>query len=499
MRIAIGAFSHESHSFSKDTVDIQAMRQVLFDDKDEIIENHRGVRGDGGGGWLGGYIDYAEARGWDIVPIFAAGAYPSGPVTRETYAYIKNKFIKNLTGEQVDGVLLHLHGACCVQGLDDAEGDLLTEIRNIVGERVPVLTVLDLHANVSELMVEKANAIYGYDTYPHMDVYEREQEACQLLEKIVLSKVTKPVMYRTQPPLLFPAIYTQTKGGPMEKLMEKAAAYEQEEKVINVSPFAGYYASDKREAGPSCVVLTDNAPELAEKIAKEMATCIWELQDEFFCDLPPIKEAIRQAEETEGLWAFVDECDDPLGGGSADGTYILNALMGSGLRPAGVSTIRDPEIVSQAWKAGIGGRVQGPLGVKVDKLHGEPVEINATVKLLVEREIPMADADPTSRQNVGKIAVLDHDGITIVVTELKAATEMMNIFKCLGIDITGYKALLLKGFGKAYEEVYKGIADHYIVPDSLGITSPDVRKAGHFTKIRRPVYPLDEEVDFRYE
>lgn len=185
-------------------------------------------------------------------------------MTRETYAYIKNKFIKNLTGEQVDGVLLHLHGACCVQGLDDAEGDLLTEIRNIVGERIPVLTVLDLHANVSELMVEKA------------------------------------------------------------------AAYEQEEKVINVSPFAGYYASDKREAGPSCEVITDNAPELAEKIAKEMATCIWELQDEFFCDLPSIKEAIRQAEETEGLWAFVDECDDPLGDGSADGTYILNALMRSG-------------------------------------------------------------------------------------------------------------------------------------------------------------------------
>lgn len=499
MRIVIGAFSHESHSFSKDTVDIQAMRQVLFDDKDEIIERHRGVRGDGGGGWLGGYIDYAEAHSWEIVPTFAAGAYPSGPVTGETYDYIKNKFIENLTGETVDGVLLHLHGACCVQGLDDAEGDLLTEIRRIVGEDTPVLTVLDLHANVSDLMAEKADAIYGYDTYPHMDVYERQQEACQLLEKIVSGKVGRPAMYRAQPPLLFPAIYTQTKGGPMEKLMEKAVAYEQEEKVINVSVFAGYYASDKREAGPSCVVITDNAPELAEKIAKEMAAYIWESQNEFFCDLPRIEDAVKQAEETDGLWAFIDECDDPLGGGSADGTYILRAVMKSGLRPAGVSTIRDPEIVSQAWKVGVGGKVQGLLGGKVDKFHGEPVEINATVKLLADREIPMADADPTSRQNVGKIAVLDHDGITIVVTELKAATEMMNIFKCLDIDITGYKALILKGFGKAYEETYQGIAEHYIVPDSLGITSPDVRKAGNFTKIRRPVYPLDEEVEFRYE
>lgn len=226
MRVAIGAFSHESHSFSKDTVDIDAMKQVIFDDKDTLIENHRGMRGDGGGGWVGGYIDYAEKQGWEIVPIFAAGACPSGPVTKDAYDYIKSKFIENLTGENVDGVLLHLHGAAVVQGLDDAEGDLLSTVRDIVGDDVPVMTILDLHANVSDLMVEKADAIFGYNTYPHMDVYEREAEACELLEKIVSRKIKAPVMCRKQPPLLLPAVLTQTKDGPMEKLMEKAYEYE---------------------------------------------------------------------------------------------------------------------------------------------------------------------------------------------------------------------------------------------------------------------------------
>lgn len=501
MRVAIGAFSHESHSFSKDTVDIEAMKQVIFDDKETLIENHRGMRGDGGGGWVGGYIDYAEKQGWEIVPVFAAGAYPSGPVTKYTYEYIKSKFVENLTGKKIDGVLLHLHGAAVVEGLDDAEGDLLSTVRDIVGDDVPVMTVLDLHANVSNLMAEKADAIFGYNTYPHMDVYERETEACELLENIVSGKIKKPVMCRKQPPLLFPAVLTQTKNGPMEKLIEKAYEYEKEDKVINVSPFAGYYASDKYEAGPSCVVITDDDEKLAKKIAKEMAEYIWKIQDEFFYELPPVEETIKKAESEEGIWAFIDECDDPLGGGSTDGTYILNALMKSSLRPVGVCTMRDPEIVAKAYEAGIGGTVSGMLGGKVDDLHGESVEVNATVKMLTDREIPMADADPSSRQNVGRIAVIDHDGITIVVTEAKAATELMNIFKCLDIDITGYKALLLKGFNKAYEEVYEGIVPtgHILIPDSLGITSPDVRKAGHFTKIRRPVYPLDEKVEFRYE
>lgn len=228
---------------------------------------------------------------------------------------------------------------------------------------------------------------------------------------------------------------------------------------------------------------------------------IWEIQDEFFYELPPVEETIKKAETEEGIWAFIDECDDPFGGGSTDGTYILNALMKSSLRPIGVCTMRDPQIVAKAYEAGVGGTVKGMLGGKVDDHHGEPVEINAIVKMLEDREIPTADADPTSRQNVGRIAVIDHDVITIVVTETKAYTELMNIFKCLDIDITGYKALLLKGFNKAYEGVYEGIVPdgHILIPDSLGITSPDVRKVGHFTKIRRPVYPLDKNVRFRYE
>ena len=499
MRIAIGSFNHESHSFCKDITDIESMKHVVFDDAEHIVEKHRGVHGTGGGAYLGGYVDYAEAHGWDILPLFAAGAYPAGPVTGEAYDYVKGQMLSHLKGQKVDGLVLHLHGASVVEGLDDAEGDLLSAFREMLGEDVPILTILDLHANVSDLMAEKADVILGYNTYPHIDIYEREQEVCRILEKMV-SGEAKPVTFRAQPPLLLPAVLTETKAGPMKKIMDRVFAWEKEDGVINVSAFAGYYASDKKEAGPSCIATTDGDPALAEKIAKDVADLFWEIREEFFVKMMPVKEAIAKAKNSGGLWAFIDECDDPMGGGSTDGTYILKALMDDGgIESAGVCTIRDPEIVGKAWEAGVGGTVKGMLGGKIDDLHGDPVPIEARVLQLHDEEIPGADDDPTIRQNVGRLAVIDQNGIIIIVTEKKANTENMNLFAYLGIDVKQFRIMVLKGFGKAYEGVFKDIPAGYIIPDSLGITSPDVRKIGNFQKIRRPVYPLDENVEMRYK
>lgn len=499
MRIAIGTFLHESHGFSNDITDIEIMKTNMFQDKDEIIDLQRGTIVCGGS--LGGYVDYAEAHGWDIVPTFVAAAYPAGPVTKDTYEYVKKKMLDNLRGEEVDAVLLHLHGAAVVEGYDDAEGDLLSAIRDLVGEDIPIMTILDLHANVSDLMVDKSNAIYAYDTYPHEDAHEREEEVCELLEKVVAGEV-KPTSYRGQPPILFPAMFTTTNDGPMKKLREKAVEWEQNEKVVNVSVFAGFYGSDKYEAGPSIVVITNDDPELAESVAKDMVDYMWELKDDFFLPMTPIDETIETIRNTPGLWAVIDECDDPMGGGASDGTFILQKFLESDIRPGGVSYIRDPEIVKAAKEAGVGGRVQGLLGGKVDDKHGEPVEIDATVVGLFNKKIPREFYDPNTLQDIGEVAILDQDGIKIVVTELKANSENIVIFQYFDVDISDMRFLILKGSGEAYKVAYGQYEvkpDAYITPESIGITNPDVTKIGDFKKLRRPLIPFDENVELRYK
>ncbi|MCI7303010.1 MAG: M81 family metallopeptidase [Clostridiales Family XIII bacterium] len=498
MKIAIGTFLHESHSFSNDITDIEIMKRNLFQDKKELIDQQRGTRGCAG--FLGGYVDYAEEHGWEIVPLFAASALPAGPVTRETYEHVKDKILTNLEGHQVDGVLLHLHGAAVVQGIDDAEGDLLSAIRELVGEETAIMTILDLHANVSDLMVEKADAVYGYDTYPHEDSYEREQEVCRLLEKVTAKKVV-PTSYRAQPPLVVPSVYTTTNEGPMKALMEKAVEWEKEEDVVNVAVFAGFYGSEKRETGPSCVVITNDNPQLAEKVAKDVVDYMWEIRDQFFIEMTPVDEAIKKVKENEGLWAFIDECDDPMGGGTGDGTYLLKKILESGITPGGVSTIRDAEIVKEAMRVGVGGRVKGLLGGKTDDQHGEPIEIDAEVIGLKTDKVPREYYDLDTLQDVGGIAVLDQDGILIIVTELKANSENIILFHYLDLDldISRMRIVLLKGSGKAYEQAYGNIPAGYITPESYGITNPDVTRIGEFKKLRRPIVPFDENVPLRYK
>ena len=500
MKVAIGSFVTETHSFSSDLTGLECFKQCIWDEAEQLVDAQRGARGDVGGAVVGGYIDYAEANGWDIVPLMAAGAWPSGPIPQDTYAEIKRCFEKELKKlpEDVDGILLHLHGAAVVEGLDDAEGDFLCFVRSFVKDEMPIVVILDLHANVSDLMIEKADAIFGYDTYPHFDVYEREQEAAAFLEKMVKGEV-KPYMFRAQPPLLLPAILTLTDTEHMKKLMARANYWESIENVENVAVFCGYYGSDKYETGASCVVITNDDAELAEKAAKDVADLFWELRDDFMFDMMPIEDAINTVTSNEGLWAFMDECDDPLGGGASDGTYLLKALMDASVRPAGISVIKDPEIARKAWDVGVGGTVKGLLGAKTDKFHGEPVEINAKVVKLSDAEIPISIDDTTVTQSVGKIAVLDQDGIFIVVVEYKGAFESINIFDIMGIDARDLKVVVLKGASGALKEVFGEYLSGYVYPASKGITNPDVTKIGEFKKIRRPIYPLDKDTTMRYK
>ena len=498
MKVAIGSFVTETHSFSKDLTPIEAFKSCVWEDADHLVSSQRGLRGDGGGANVGGFVDYAEAHDWEIVPLFCAGAWPSGPIPKADYERIKEKFRPQLENLQVDGVLLHLHGAAVVEDMDDAEGDFLNFVREFIGEETPVFVILDLHANVSDFMCEKADAIYGYDSYPHIDIYERQQEACRLLEKMVAGEA-KPFVFRAQPPVLLPSILTDTNNDPMMTIRTLAEDWEKEEGVINVSTFAGYYASDKYEAGPSAVVITDDNAELAVKISKDIADKFWELKEKFLYPLTPIEDAICQAKATDGPYGFMDECDDPLGGGASDGTYILQAILDAGFDSGGVSVIRDPEIVAKAWDAGVGGKVSGQLGGKIDDKHGAPVDINATVLQLTNQEIPLFYNDPTTMQSVGRMAVIEERGIKIVVTELKGGFEGIDIFGILGYNVEDMKALVLKGSSAAYKGVFGERIAHYEVIDSQGITSPDVTKIGEFKRLRRPIWPLDENVRMRYK
>jgi len=500
MRIAIGEFHHESNSFCATPTGVDQFRSApVYLDRgwsfgDEVLDVVRGTRT-----VLGAYVDYADERGWELAPLAAAETMPSGPIERAVYEELKHAMVSRLAAARpLDGVLLDLHGAAMVEGLDDSEGDLLLALRNVVGPRVPIVVVLDLHANVTATMVEVADILSGYDTEPHLDVYERGREAAALFERIASGELS-PTAAWVHPPMILPAINTCTANEPMHELMARAFAWEEQPDVLDVSVFAGFYGSDQRDAGASVVVTTNADERLAQSIAADMAQRLWDVRAGFLVPLTPVAEAVAMARRAGGLWAFIDEADDPLGGGPGDGTTVLRQVLEAGVENVAVCPLPDPEMVARAVAAGVDGEVEGLVGGKTDRRHGAPLHVHATVSDLRHAPLPFAHWDPSMTQDVGRIAVLKAGGLILPVTERKAGTEAINVFAALDIDLSPLQVIVVKGLGNTLKTTYGDLPRGYIEVESEGINHPDLRRIGTYHAVRRPCFPLDDDVTFGKE
>jgi microcystin degradation protein MlrC len=484
MRVAIGEFSHESNSFCAHETEIAQFEERELLGPDEMMA----ARADTGT-VVGGFFAGGREAGMNLIPTIAASATPSGTVSAEAYRTILSRMIDAVRGAgKLDGILLSLHGAMVAAPVRDAEADILREVRQ-AAPGVPIVVVLDLHANVTPDMVERADVILGYNEEPHVDAYERGIEAAQVLARLIAGEI-RPVTTHLQLPLILPAINMATERGPMRVLAEQRAELEGRTGVINISIFGGFYGSDQLEAGPSIIATTDGDEMLARELATSLARRFWETRHEFLVPLIRIPDAIRSALGRPGCTGLIDECDDPAGGGSCDGTAILQGLLDAGVSNAGIATIHDPEIVAQSLHAGLHGEVSGALGAKTDRLHGDPVQVTGRVKLIHQGPLSMR---PWSnlQEDVGTMVVLDIDGIDVIVTEQKVVSEDVDLFGLLGIDSSMKKMLGLKGLGLHLRRAYGNTITEYIPVAGKGVTNPDVT-ALPYRHIRRPVYPLDD-------
>src|SRR5882672_9211788 len=230
--------SHETNTFSPIRTDRAQFEAHDLRYGGELLEAYRGT-----GTCLGGMIAGAGARAITLVPSLAAAASPAGRVSKDFYAEARDRLLADLrTAGPLDGVLLDLHGAMVVEGLDDGEGDLLQAVRDAVGP-VPIAVTLDFHANVTRAMVDTATLLHGYKTYPHVDMDARGREAAARLADVAAGRIRPSVAYR-QLPMLPPIAGQLTTRGPMRRLYDLADAMERRPRVLSISIFAGFPLAD---------------------------------------------------------------------------------------------------------------------------------------------------------------------------------------------------------------------------------------------------------------
>jgi len=483
MNIAVVGLVHETNTFAPGRTDLHAFQSEWVQGNDAFLSRYTGTRTS-----MGGVIDVATVYGLELSAGFYTSATPSGMITSDTAEVLMQRVVDSVD-ETADGLLVILHGAMVAEGILDLEGELLRRIRAKVGKMHPIACTLDLHANISVDMVELADILVGYDTYPHVDVYERAVETVQLLVRMIRGEIT-PVRTCSRPNMLVvPQMMMTEEPGPMQEIMKRASLIEREDSVLNVTIAGGFPYSDVPEAGVSVVVTTDGDQELADRYAEQLSRMFWERRERFRYEaLDPQAAAAMAFAKPEGPVILVEGSDNVGGGAPADATHVLAQLINPPKKS--LIVIRDEDSVRVAHRLGIGGLFHERIGGKSDALHGMPVEVSGRVRLLGDGEYTHIGEYMTGqRASMGKTAVLEADMLTVVLTELRTPPWDPGHLSSIGIRAQDYHVIVVKA-AIAWKTAFGFICKSIIPVDSPGCCGSDLF-ALTYNHLSRPIFPFD--------
>jgi microcystin degradation protein MlrC len=478
-RIAIGGILHESNTFSSDLTDLKDFEGRSLSRGDEILAEFAASAHE-----VGGFIEGGEKYGFELVPAIVGNATPAGPVTDRALDKLTSELIDRLKkAGKLDGLLLALHGAMVVESHPDGDAEVLRRLREALGDELPIVVTHDAHANVAPVEIELSTALVIYKEVPHIDQRERGLHAARIMAAIVHDGA-RPTQAIEKPPMLYNILYHNTKREPMLPLVTEARRLERDNpKILGVSVPVGYQYADTPQMGPSVVVVTDNDPELARSEAKRLAAMMYEHRKVMKLDLPDPAEAVRQAVAEEKGPVVLVEMGDNIGGGSAgDATFLLSELVKQ--RAKGwVVAMWDPKAVKAAVKAGIGGSFDMEVGGKLDRMHGDPVRIRGTVKLLYDGEYVEPAVRHGGRRYLdqGLSAVIHAEGSTpdepnVVLLDSKRHTPFsLGQLTSAGVDPTRQKILVVKA-AVAFRAAYEPIAAKIIEVDTGGLTAVNPKR-----------------------
>lgn len=489
LRVIIGSISHETNTFSNVKTGLEKFKDRTFFLGEDIFQAFDGKRTIGSA-----FMKVAEEEGIELVPTIWAGATPQGLVTDEAFDYMLGKIVDGIkTAGDIDGVLLHLHGAMVVESFDDPEGQIFKSIRETAGRKIPLVSTLDLHANISKAMVDEADVLVGYDCYPHTDRYDRGLEAAKIMVDILQDKII-PTMTIEKPPMMPSTQRQKTSYYPMNALLDLAHKMEESERVVNVTVAAGYPFADIEHAGMSMVVTTNNDLELAERKAKKLSALAWRLRRDFLAEVVPVPDAVEEAMNlAEGPVVLADHADNPGGGAPCDGTLILRELIEKNAQNAVVALIADPEAVNKAIEAGIGEVITMKIGGKTDKLHGAPLKVTGEVRIISNGKFVSKGPMGTGMEvDLGRSVVLRSGGVDIIITEKRFQPTTLELYRSFGIEPAEKKIIVVKS-AVHFRASHEPIAKKIIEVDAPGIHSARL-SAFRYRKLRRPIFPLDPEM-----
>jgi len=492
MRVGIISLIHESNTFISTPTTMDLFRRDGLLTGQEIVERFAGGLNE-----ISGFLEGLDDAGHAAVPIFYASTNPSGTITRSTCEELMRIMFESLDrAGQLDGLLVAPHGANVGEGKEyrDLDGHWLSRLRESVGPEIPIICTIDPHANLSRRMVAACDATIAYRTNPHLDQKQRGLEAARLLDRTLAGSI-RPTQAAAFPPIAINIERQLTSAPPCLPLYERANRWLEHESVLSNSVVLGFPYADVEEMGSSFVAVTDGDPDLARRIADDLAEHLFEHRASFEGELVGIEEATEAALGMEGPVCLLDMGDNVGGGSAADGTLIAHALHRRNQSKAFLC-LYDPGAVQRVIEAGggPGNSIDLVMGGKVDTQHGSPLEAEITVRSLHEGHFQENEIRHGGRTNfnMGPCTVVETDtGLTILLTSLRTVPVSLGMMTSCDLDPADFHIIIAKGVHApvaAFEPVCKAL----IRVDTAGATAADMDRFEYQYR-RRPMFPFEKD------
>lgn len=476
-RIAIAGIGIESSTFSPAQTEEAAFHARIGD---SIFNRYSFFDADS---------DIRQRAEW--IPTLLGKSIPGGIVTREAYESMVSETLKMLEeGKPYDGLFFDIHGAMSVVGIEDAEGDLITRIREVVGPDVLISTSMDLHGNVSETLAKESDLITCYRMAPHEDALESKERSVRLLLERLENGKGKPAYKAWVPvPILLPGEKTSTRIEPGKSLYAKVPEVADQEGVIDAAIWIGYAWADEPR-NHAVVMVTGDDKDKVTAGAEKLANAFWDVRNEFEFVAPvgTLEESLQLALNSEKKpFMISDMGDNPTAGGAGDVTWTLQKLLNrtefkSDNGPSLIyASIPGPDLIEKAIEAGEGNTVTGMVGAAVDDRYAPPLELTGTVEAIRKGD---RDAEVEVVVKVGSIHV--------IVTKLRKPYHHKKDFTDLDLDPTQTDIVVVK-IGYLVPELYDMRGD-WIMALTPGGVDQDLERLG-YKNIKRPMFPLDADME----
>jgi microcystin degradation protein MlrC len=455
-----------------------------------MFDYHRGV-GEEVGGALSVFDPQDDV---ELIPTVGASSNTSGGVlTAEGFGRLSREFLGSLAEiGAVDAAYFSLHGAMQAENEDDPEGYLLQEARRILGEEVPFVVSLDLHGILTDRMLQHSDAVVVYHTYPHVDFFETGVRSATLLMRILREGV-RPVTARVKIPVLARGDEMITETGAVGECIRLAQEIESSAAGLSASVMWGNPFTDVPELQSSGIVVMEGDEAVTRKHAINLANRFWKHHEKMCVPLTSVEESVRLAAEvTSGTVIMMDAADATSSGASGDSNAIVRELIRQQYRGRALAPIVDPAAVRKSFEAGVGATIRTSIGGAFDSNRFQPIEVEARVRLLSDGKFLSESFG--WHWDSGDTAVLESDNLTLVVGTRPVSLFDRSWFYANGQDPRRFDLVVVKS-PHCEPQMFADWCAKLINVDAPGSTSANLKSLGH-TKCARPVFPLDDTVEF---